>query len=210
MEALSHYFKNVTRYSDRHALKANFIDQAPKHDLIHLGIHGVGDPVVADNSRLVFRSDSSGSGDLYAYEIYNLKISASLVVLSACETGLGKRQTGEGILSIARAFAYAGSPSVVMSMWRVNDTFTASIMQDFYKNLSEGDAVSASLRNSKKKFLQQADGFSAHPSNWAAFVLNGQDQSVVKKTLPVPTLLIIFALGLILSYLMVKKKRIFL
>ena len=136
LETLSRIFKKVMRFTDRDALKTNFISHAQDHDLIHLGVHGIGDPKVVDNSRLIFRGDSLESGDLYAYDIYNLNIDARLVVLSACETGLGKRQTGEGIFSIARAFSYAGCPSVVMSMWRAADTFTASIMDGFYESLA--------------------------------------------------------------------------
>ncbi|MGC1242975.1 MAG: CHAT domain-containing protein [Chryseosolibacter sp.] len=177
IETLSAVFKNVSRFTAGDALKANFIKHAGDHDLIHLGVHGIGDPNTADHSRLVFRPDSLDTEDLYAYEIYNLNIGASLAVLSACETGLGKHQAGEGIFSIARAFTYAGCPSVVMSLWRAHDAHTASIMRGFYQSLQHGHSVSASLRQSKQRFLDAADEFSSHPSNWSAFVLNGKDQT---------------------------------
>ena len=195
------------RFSDRDALKTNFINHAQDHDLIHLGVHGIGDPKVADNSRLIFRGDSLESGDLYAYDIYNLNIDARLVVLSACETGLGKRQTGEGIFSIARAFSYAGCPSVVMSIWRAADTFTASIMDGFYESLHDGNSIGTSLRASKLRFLEESDELSAHPANWAAFVLNGQDQSFAKRSTPVAIWLILVAAGVVLTYFAVKWKR---
>jgi CHAT domain-containing protein len=207
LETLSRIFKKVMRFSDRDALKANFISNAPEHDLIHLGVHGVGDPKVADNSRLIFRGDSLESGDLYAYDIYNLNIDARLVVLSACETGLGKRQTGEGIFSIARAFSYAGCPSVVMSMWRAADTFTASIMDGFYESLNDGNSIGSSFRASKLRFLEESDELSAHPANWAPFVLNGQDQSFAKQSTPVAIWLMLVAAGVVLTYFAVKWKR---
>jgi len=208
LETLSRVFKKVMSFSGRDALKATFINHAQDHDLIHLGVHGIGDPKVMDNSRLIFRGDSLEMGDLYAYDIYNLNIDARLVVLSACETGLGKRQTGEGIFSIARAFSYAGCPSVVMSMWRAADTFTASIMDKFYENLNDGSSVGTSLRASKLRFLDESDELSAHPANWAAFVLNGQDQSFAKASTPAAIWLILVAAGVVLTYFAVKWKRI--
>ena len=208
LETLSRIFKKVMSFSDRDALKANFINHAQDHDLIHLGVHGIGDPKVMDNSRLIFRGDSLESGDLYAYDIYNLNIDARLVVLSACETGLGKRQTGEGIFSIARAFSYAGCPSVVMSMWRAADTFTAPIMDGFYENLHDGHSIGISLHRSKLKFLEESDELSAHPANWATFVLNGQDQSFARRSTPVAIWLILVAAGVVLIYFVVKWKRI--
>lgn len=207
LETLSRVYKNVMRFSDRDALKANFINHIHDQDLIHLAVHGLGDPNVPDNSRLIFREDSLESGDLYAYDIYNLNINAKLVVLSACETGLGKRQTGEGILSVARAFSYAGSPSAVMSIWRAADIFTASIMDGFYENLHDGKSIGSSLRVSKLKFLGEADELSAHPANWAAFVLNGQDQSFARRTRPVAIWMILIASGLALVF-MLRWKRI--
>jgi CHAT domain-containing protein len=208
LEVLSRFFKNVMRFTGNDALKANFIGHAKGQDLIHLGVHGVGDPEVVDNARLIFTGDSLESGDLYAYDIYNLKIDSRLVVLSGCETGLGKRQAGEGIFSMARAFSYAGCPSVVMSMWRAADTFTASIMEGFYEPLHNGESIGASLRASKLKFLKESDELSAHPANWAAFVLNGQDQSFNRQSTPVATWLILVAAGVVLSYFVVKRKRV--
>lgn len=204
LESLSQVFGNVSRFTAGDAVKANFIKHAGDHDLIHLGVHGVGDPVMADHSRLVFRRDSVNTEDLYAYEIYNLDIGASLVVLSACETGLGKHQAGEGIFSIARAFTYAGCPSVVMSLWRVHDAHTATLMEEFYKNLYHGRSLSASLRQSKQDFLKHADEFSAHPANWSAFVLNGKNQTFQKS----PASFIIWLIGMsvvLLAYLSLRR-----
>jgi hypothetical protein len=75
---------------------------------------------------------------LYHYEIANLDLNAQLAVLSACETGVGKYEAGEGVFSLARSFMYAGVPSIVMSLWKVNDQSTSQIMPLFYQNLSKG------------------------------------------------------------------------
>jgi tetratricopeptide (TPR) repeat protein len=181
LEALSRLFRNVQRFTDQDASKRNFINNAAGVDIIHLGVHGIGDQVTADNSRLIFKRDSTNDAELYAYEIYNLKLDAGLVVLSACESGIGRNQVGEGMFSIARAFTYAGCPSLVMSLWQVRDVFTSQIMIDFYENLNQQTSVSGSLRNAKLKFLRESDSFAAHPANWAAFVVNGQDLSFEKE-----------------------------
>lgn len=208
LRTLSRVFKNVEGFSGRDARRANFINHAGNHDLIHLGVHGVGDPQVVDNSRLIFRTDKGESGDLYAYDIYNLKLHARLIVLSGCETGLGKRQTGEGIFSIARAFSYAGCPSIVMTMWRAPDTFTTPLVDEFYELLNNGQSIGASLRLSKLKFLEESDGLSAHPANWAEFVLNGQDQAFRKQsTPPLAIWLIVVTIGFVLYYFVMRWRR---
>lgn len=208
LESISTFFGHVTKFTDKHARKDNFLQNLADQDLIHLGVHGIGNTEVADNSRLIFRGDSVTTGDLYAYDIYNLELQAALVVLSACETGSGKRQSGEGVFSIARAFSYAGCPSVVMSMWRAHDSFTASIMEEFYRNLSAGSSISEALHTSKLNFLSESDEFSAHPSNWATFVLNGQDQAFSKPTpLAVWLMLTAGGVGLVIFGVWWKSRR---
>lgn len=185
LETLSRLFKNVRSFTNTEASKSNFINNSTGYDIIHLAVHGIGDQEVADNSRLIFRGDSTDSEALYAFEIYNLKLDADLMVLSACESGIGRNQTGEGMFSIARAFTYAGCPSLVISRWRVNDTFTAEIMTEFYETLNHGESISSSLRHAKLKFLKESDDLIAHPSNWSAFVVNGQNLAFKSKSRPV-------------------------
>src|SRR5690606_12164409 len=153
LETLSRLYDHVARFSGIEASKMNFMSNTEGYDLIHLGVHGGGDQEVADNSHLIFKADSTMDSVLYAYEIYNLKLDAGLIVLGACETGIGRNQVGEGVLSIAHAFTYAGCPSVVMSLWQVPDNFTSTIMTRFYENLKDEQSVSTSLRNSKLQFL---------------------------------------------------------
>lgn len=123
------------------------------------------------NSQTTFRNPQAEDGVLSAYEIFNLKLKAELVVLSACETGLGKEVKGEGLMSLTRAFMYAGTPSIVVSLWNVNDESAADLMIRFYRNLKTG-------RMSKSEALRQAqletirdNGF---PFFWAPFVLVGK------------------------------------
>ena len=153
------------------ATEHNFKSKAPDYDILHLAIHGQADDSLL-NTRLIFKNnlDTLEDGLLYDFELYNLKLKAKLVVLSACETALGKQFKGEGIYSIARGFAYAGCPSIIMSYWKANDRATAQVMNYFYQELTDGKAINQSLRSAKLAYLDQADEFSAHPATWAAFV----------------------------------------
>ena len=122
---------------------------------------------------------SDNDGFLHAYEIYNLPLQARLAVLSACETGVGELVKGEGVMSLARAFHYAGCPSVVTSLWKVDDEATAQLMQYFYENLANGKTKSTALREAKLSYLKNAPESKKHPLYWAGFVLIGDDSEII-------------------------------
>lgn len=109
-------------------------------------------------------------GILQAYEIFNLKLNADLVVLSACETGLGKEVNGEGMMSLIRAFIYAGTPSVVASLWNVDDEKSAELMIRFYTHLKDGKHKSEALRQAQLDIIQKYGA----PYFWAPFILMGR------------------------------------
>lgn len=144
--------------------------------MAHLAIHGVADTVNALQSRLIFRAggDSLEDGQLYAHELYDLNLEQlDLAVLSACESGIGKNQAGEGVMSMARGFAYAGCPSIVISLWKLDDRTAAKVMRSFYAHLSENEPIDDALTNAKSDYLSSANEFKSHPSYWAAFLAVG-------------------------------------
>jgi CHAT domain-containing protein len=108
------------------------------------------------------------------HEIYNLKLSADLVVLSACQTGLGKDIRGEGLVGLTRGFMYAGAPRVVASLWKVDDRATAELMKQFYSAMLGKDALrpAAALRAAQIQ-MSKTKGFE-DPYYWAAFTLQGE------------------------------------
>jgi CHAT domain-containing protein len=116
---------------------------------------------------------------LYGYEIAQMDLNAKLVVLSACETGYGKFDQGEGVMSLARSFMYAGVSSAVVSLWQVNDASTSILMQLFYQNLNQGYTKAMALAMAKRSYMQRATGTAAHPAYWAAFVCIGDDSPLV-------------------------------
>jgi CHAT domain-containing protein len=107
------------------------------------------------------------------HEIYNLKLPADLVVLSACQTALGKEIKGEGLIGLTRGFMYAGARRVVASLWQVDDLATAKLMQRFYQGmLKDGLTPSAALRVAQLELAKQKRW--ASPYFWAAFVIQGE------------------------------------
>jgi len=175
--------KRSLYYYDQNATESRFKNEAPEYSLIHLAVHGETDTANAINSRLIFKTggDTQDDGNLYMHELYELDLSiAELAVLSACETGIGKSYVGEGVFSMARGFAYAGCPTIVMSLWRVKDRHTADLMSNFYRYLNKGQDVNKSLNMSKLDFIEGADEIKAHPSNWAAFVSIGESKVLVR------------------------------
>lgn len=165
--------------SGMEATETNFIKEAENYRFIHLPTHAKANDKVGDYCYLAFAEveDSIENERLYNSELYNLRLNADMVVLSACETGTGELQRGEGIISLARGFSYAGAKSIITSLWNVDDKSTRIIMEDFYKNLKEGMTKDAALWNAKKDYFENES--QVEPFYWAAFIPIG-DMSPVE------------------------------
>jgi CHAT domain-containing protein len=163
------------------ATKEFFLAQAGDFSILHLAMHGLADPNAPDLNHLTF-ADANGRGEnlLYHHEIANMDLSARLVVLSACETGVGKHEVGEGVFSLARSFSYAGIPSVVMSLWSADDASTSELMPAFYEQLAAGADQHVALQQAKLTFLEEAGSENLHPYFWATFVGIGDTKPVLK------------------------------
>jgi len=145
--------------------------------IIHFATHGYFDVERPELSGLVFsRFDEQGrpqDGLLLAGEVYGLRLPVELVVLSACETGIGKEVRGEGMIGLTRGFMYAGSPRVAISLWAINDRATADLMGHFYRDLlSGGKSVAAALRSAQLR-LRRDPRWRA-PYFWAPFTIQGE------------------------------------
>lgn len=148
-----------------------------KYRYVHFATHGYLDSARADLSAIVLSLvDAEGKpqdGFLRALDIYNLKLPAELVVLSACETGLGKDVKGEGLVGLTRGFMYAGARRVVVSLWNVNDKATAALMQRLYTGMLRNNKTpAASLRAAQIEMLRVKQWQS--PYYWGAFVMQGE------------------------------------
>jgi len=165
---------------DQDATEENFKRMAKNANIIHIASHTIIDDEEPMNSKLVFSpgADSIEDGLLHTYELYNMQLNAELACLSACNTGFGKIKSGEGVVSLAKGFFYAGVPNVMMSLWSVPDVSTSEIMTSFYKELKRGVGKADALRNAKLSYLAQADQNTSDPYYWAAFTMIGDNQSV--------------------------------
>jgi CHAT domain-containing protein len=143
---------------------------------IHFATHGFLDELHPGRSGILLSRapDSKEDGILQTGEIMRLKLNADIVTLSACSTGLGKLMNGEGVLGLTRAFFYAGTRNVVVTLWNVNDSATATLMESFYLNLQRGLPKSEALRRAKLSLLHSSDALWHHPYFRAAFVIQGQ------------------------------------
>ena len=166
------------RATDFHASRATALDPAlSQYRYVHFATHGLLDSERPGLSSLVLSMvDAQGKqqdGFLRANDIYNLKLPAELVVLSACQTGLGKEIKGEGLVGLTRGFMYAGAARVVVSLWSVNDKATAELMTKFYeKMLKQGERPAAALRAAQIEMWKQKQWQS--PYYWAAFTMQGE------------------------------------
>lgn len=155
-----------------------------QYGIVHFSAHGITNEERPRFSGIVLSAAKDGKKDgssviedgwLSAYEIFNLKLNADLVVLSACETGLGKEFKGDGLMSLARSFMYAGAPSVVVSLWKVDDKGTSDLMVEFYRQIkqiqtTERVTYSEALRQAQLKMIEKGNS----PYFWAPFVLIGR------------------------------------
>ncbi len=170
-------------FSGANATETNFKENASDYDILHLAMHTIVDDVEPLYSRLVFTrtKDSVNDGQLYAYELYNLNLNAHMAVLSACNTGYGKLRKGEGVISLARGFIYSGVPSIVMTLWEVEDKSGAEIMTSFYENLETGMNKGKALQQAKLDYLAKSPQYRAHPYFWSAYVTIGDDAPLFDK-----------------------------
>ena len=180
VDGIGKYFTTKVFKADSASERA-FYNNLSGSGIIHLAMHGLVDRKDQRKSKLVFTpvQDSIHDNYLHNFELYNTEIDVKLAVLSACDTGDGKLEGSEGVMSMARAFTYAGAQSVVMSQWPADDESSSIIMQSFYKYLAEGKRKDQALRLAKLDFLDQASPTKQNPYYWNNFVVTGDVSPIV-------------------------------
>lgn len=165
------------KFFDEKATESNFKKYAAGYGILHLAMHTLVDNHNPLYSKLVFQvpeNNSTNDGYLNTYELFNMKLNGQLAVLSACNTGSGKLERGEGIISLARGFFYAGIPSVVMTLWEIEDHSSADLMAIFYENLDNGLSNDQALQQAKIRYLESCSKLKSHPYFWAGYVNIGK------------------------------------
>ncbi len=161
-------YPDVTFLTRERATESWVREHISEFGVIHLASHGEFDPLNPLFSAVRLAKDDKADGRLQADEIFGLDIRADLVVLSACQTGLGDIKSGDDVVGMNRAFMFAGTHALISSLWRVSDVSTAILMKQFYRNfLASGTAESLA------KAMQQVKNRYPHPGYWGAFVLTG-------------------------------------
>lgn len=159
------------------ATELNFRKHSKNHDILHLAMHAFINDSLPAFSRFAFAQNNEttpeNDGWLNTADVYNLDLNARLTVLSACNTGSGNLRRGEGVMSLARGFLYAGCPAIVMTLWEVEDNAGTKIMSSFYQNLKKGRSTDEALRLAKLRFLENANPRMAHPHYWLGYVSIG-------------------------------------
>lgn len=182
-------FSNKQVLTKENASKSQFLNQISNYNIIHLSTHasagGFEEP-----AHIEFFNKT-----LYLPEIYGLKLTSDLLVLSACETGIGKLQKGEGAISLSRGFLYAGIKNLIVSQWKVNDKSTSILMQNFYSEYNNSKSYSNAIRQAKINYLQDKSiaNLKKTPYYWAGFVFIGNNQTTVN------TQINIYLIGLLIA-----------
>lgn len=171
-------------YTGQDAQEKRFKLSAGDYRILHLGTHAEANNEDPLQSRLIMAKplgndpDDYSDGYLHAFEIYGMQLKAELAVLSACETGSGAFMDGEGVMSLAHSFMHAGCPSVVMSLWKIDEKSSAEIISVFYKYLADGYSSGEALRKSKLRYLKNSSGELSHPYYWGGLALMGSSKAV--------------------------------
>lgn len=157
---------------------ANFMRQASNHRILHIGTHAEFDDLHPSYSRLIFSrqpGDSSDGHAVYLHQLYDFDLQSDLSVLTACESGRAGYADGEGMLSMAHAFHYAGSRSMLTGLWKIDDQASAEIIASFYRYLQKGETKPEALRRAKLDYLAHAEGRTTAPVYWAGLVIMGDE-----------------------------------
>jgi CHAT domain-containing protein len=165
------------RLLDSMATKENFLREANHYKTLHLATHAAVNNEEPIRSYIAFYPRGDTEFRLYAGEIYGLKLdSTQMIILSACETGTGRLIKGEGLMSLSRAFAYAGCPNIITSLWKAEDKTTAFILQRLHHYLEKNYSPDIALQQAKMDFLfdPDTDPRFKSPSYWAPLILVGQ------------------------------------
>ncbi len=206
---ISHYFPEKKRVIlEKNSFKEEIIKNLDLKEfrIIHFATHTLIDEVIPWRSAIIFTLDDDPKEDgfLQLREIYNLKLNSDLVVLSGCKTNLGKYIEGEGLVSLARGFLYAGSSSVTGSLWEVGDFSTAYLMKLFYFYLKKGERKSEALRKAKLEMIKNK-AFE-HPYHWAGLILLGEFNKKIFNNYSRYLLFLIYLIaGLIILYIIFLK-----
>lgn len=186
-----------------------FKELAPQYSILHLALHGIVNVHEPHYSGLAMaeNADSLEDNFLYLYEIQHLSLNPDLVVLSACETGTGQYQRGEGVLSIGRGFVYAGAPALLTTLWSLNDQSSTLIMKTYYEYLAAGAAKDEAIRQAQLYYIDKHMKEFSHPYLWASFIPVGNYNPIVVEPISYKRYYSLGCLTILLIFWFVRKRK---
>ncbi|MEZ4795704.1 MAG: CHAT domain-containing protein [Flavobacteriaceae bacterium] len=187
-----------TSFINEKASKHVFTNEANEHKIIHIGTHAESNNLSPELSRLIFAKDNNDvNNSLYTYEVYNQNLNSNLAILTACETGKPTYQSGEGMISLAHAFNYAGSESILTSLWKIDEQSSTKIIESFYNYLKNGLSKDKALQQAKLDYIASAEGRTLSPQYWAGLVLIGDTAPIEISTSQPLWLFLLLAVSII-------------
>lgn len=184
------------------ATKKTFLEEAQNYEIIHLSTHASAGTFF-EPAHIEFRNET-----LYLPEIYGLNLNTNLLVISACETGIGKLQKGEGAMSLARGFSYTGVQNLLVSLWKVNDKATSILMRNFYKNYSKTKSKTKALHQAKLDYLKDKtiSNSKKTPYYWSSFIYIGNAETTTTNKYLFISIGLLFLI-IIIIFKKIKKKK---
>lgn len=201
MQNLQKNFKGIYLENEKATFK-NFSTNAPNFSILHLSTHASSGDIIEPASIRFYEQEI-----LYS-ELYHLNINPDLVVLSACETGIGKLYNSEGAMSVARGFQFAGAQNLLFSLWKVNDYTTSVFMEKFYRNIQNGKSYFEANHQAKLDFLKSSriPNAKKSPYYWSAFVYYGTIESKESTNYFLWISIVVGIVGLVFLFLFFRKK----
>jgi CHAT domain-containing protein len=199
-------------FLDEQSTQTSFKQHAGGHAIIHIGTHAEYNNIHPEQSGLLFSKNIARENEdnfLSLYDIYNCDMNSELTLLTACESGRPGYQDGEGMVSLAHAFNYAGSQRILTALWKIDEQSSSLITELFIQNLKNGQATDEALRQAKLQYLQQARGRTLAPAYWAGLVIMGEPTQLTLRSTAGHTYWIIAGIAalLILLAVLVKSRK---
>ncbi|MET0463005.1 MAG: CHAT domain-containing protein, partial [Chitinophagaceae bacterium] len=195
-------------YINNASTAASFKEHAGQNKIIHIGTHAESNNLQPEFSRLIFsKNDAGEDNSLFLHELYNCDLRSELAVLTACESGKPGYQDGEGMISLAHAFNYAGSESMVTGLWMIDEKASTLLMESFYANLLKGMDKDEALRQAKLNYLSSAKGRMLAPPYWAGLVLMGDTAPIVVEKRSTAWIWLIGGAVLLLAGIVLARRR---
>jgi len=171
IESIALTYPHLTSYLEKEATETTFREKCHHANIILFSCHGEFDAANPLFSALLLAKDGTNDGRLEAHEIFGIQLDAYLIAMSACETGLGTIRSGDEVIGLIRSFIYAGSSSILSSLWKVDDLATAVLIKRFFRNLKTPDYTRAQALRKAQLLIKEE--VSSHPVFWAAFNISG-------------------------------------